>query len=166
MDVVEGVSKRCSKCGDVKLLKEFYRKEGMKDGRLNKCIECTKRDQREGTFFPERHCVYCEADISKLNWKRTTCNAPKCKARWEEEKRGRKNLYSSAWWESHKEKLKAVNRWRKGKTGGEAVKKKDGVRLCRACGDPILNGNRFFCETCFELIQGSEVRLDGGYLFC
>lgn len=38
--------KRCFKCNIVKSLDEFYRHPGMGDGRLNKCIECTRSDVR------------------------------------------------------------------------------------------------------------------------
>ena len=152
METKEEKSKRCSKCGEVKLLEEFYRCRGMKNGRQNKCIECAKRDQREGTVFPERCCVYCGADISRLNWKRTTCNSPECRERWQGELTGRKREYEAGWRERRQWKT--------------LVGKKKGVRLCRVCKDRILNGNWLFCETCYEIIQGSEVRLDEGYLFC
>jgi hypothetical protein len=39
--------KRCIKCGIEKPLDQFYAHSAMKDGRLNKCIQCTKTEVRE-----------------------------------------------------------------------------------------------------------------------
>lgn len=39
--------KRCFKCGEAKPEDAFYRHAKMADGRLGKCITCTKRDVRE-----------------------------------------------------------------------------------------------------------------------
>lgn len=38
------MKKICFKCGIEKDLSEFYKHNKMKDGRLNKCIDCTKSD--------------------------------------------------------------------------------------------------------------------------
>jgi hypothetical protein len=39
--------KTCFKCSIVKPLEDFYPHKEMKDGHLNKCVECTKRDVAE-----------------------------------------------------------------------------------------------------------------------
>lgn len=36
-------SKKCFKCGQTKLLTDFYKHAQMKDGHLNKCKDCTKK---------------------------------------------------------------------------------------------------------------------------
>ncbi len=41
------MSKKCFKCGAVKSVGSFYEHKAMKDGRLGKCIDCTKKDVEE-----------------------------------------------------------------------------------------------------------------------
>jgi hypothetical protein len=39
--------KKCFKCNEIKELSSFYKHKAMKDGHLNKCVDCTKKDVRE-----------------------------------------------------------------------------------------------------------------------
>ena len=50
--------KICYKCKKQKNLNKFYRHPGMKDGHLNKCIECAKKDAKIGNV--KRRCWHCK----------------------------------------------------------------------------------------------------------
>jgi len=41
------MEKKCFKCGVVKDIGSFYKHKQMKDGHLNKCIDCAKTDVRQ-----------------------------------------------------------------------------------------------------------------------
>ena len=45
--------KTCFKCLSKKPLADFYSHKHMKDGHLNKCKDCTKRDARDRRFDPK-----------------------------------------------------------------------------------------------------------------
>jgi len=57
--------KKCFKCNTEKSLDDFYKHSQMKDGHVNKCKECNKKDVSENYF--KRHDYYIEYDNSRID---------------------------------------------------------------------------------------------------
>lgn len=49
------MSKKCIRCGEVLPLDRFYSHPAMRDGHLNKCIECTKEDAKAHRIANPEH---------------------------------------------------------------------------------------------------------------
>lgn len=63
--------KTCFKCGESKPLSEFYDHPRMRDGKLNKCVECTKLDV----------CKHRAANLDRIHaYDRTRSSLPHRKA--------------------------------------------------------------------------------------
>lgn len=109
------MSKRCFKCGEIKPLSEFYRHPQMRDGRVNKCKPCNKRDiaihRRENPHVQERERLRYESESN--------------------EARERRNEISRQWRKDHPEAYKAHNAVNNAIRDGKIVR-----QSCRVCGDP------------------------------
>ena len=129
--------KVCKVCGEEKPDKAFALARRV-------CRACVNKQQRIRRGVPAerpiRHCAYCGADITFLQYKRIACDAPECQKKWHEEVIRRRKLPPK-----RKTKPRPISR-----------------RKCRLCGRPIDNGNRFFCAECHA---GMNI-LDGNWLYC
>lgn len=76
--------KVCFKCSIEKPLKDFYKHSQMKDGRLNKCKDCTKRDSRDAYF----------KNVTDLKWV--------IKERKRQREKSRRLGYYEKWSEEHR----------------------------------------------------------------
>ena len=52
-------TKKCFKCNKEKVLDDFYKHPETKDGRVNKCKECNKEDNRVSNGKEKRICMEC-----------------------------------------------------------------------------------------------------------
>jgi len=120
--------KVCFKCGADKPLTEFYKHSGMKDGFLNKCKECAKRDSRENRALKVGY--YREYDRDRFQ------SDPKVRERnrrYQKTEDGKVSMRRSRlrWLEENREKRAAHiilgNRIRK----GEVIK----PDVCSCCGE-------------------------------
>lgn len=70
--------KICFKCGIEKELSRFYKHSGMLDGRLGKCIECTKNDvaKRESVLKQSPEWLEKEKERGREKYHRIGCKKP------------------------------------------------------------------------------------------
>lgn len=105
--------KKCFKCNEVKSLSEFYRHSEMKDGHLNKCKMCTKKDVRLDRKNSPNARLY-----DKKRWRES------------EKRRERQAKNTKIWREKYPEKYKAHN------ILNNAIRDKKIKKMnCEICGD-------------------------------
>lgn len=102
-------TKKCIHCGEEKTLEMFYRHPQMLDGYLNKCKECTKKENKENRNMKIEY--YRQYDRER------GCTEKRKKARKEYEIKmktfnpdlfqKRKNIANQKWRNKHKDRTKA-----------------------------------------------------------
>lgn len=65
-------TKKCFKCGRILPLDDFYRHPKMKDGHLNKCIDCTKRDMYYRQIIKYQDSIWLERERERCRKKART----------------------------------------------------------------------------------------------
>lgn len=150
--------KTCFKCKTAKPLQDYYKHPQMKDGHLNKCKSCTKKDNKVSNGIHKRICSICfrkfNTTQSEINKGGGKCCSMKCRNlflkantpreekhwSWAGENVGRGGLHS--WVERHRGKPRKCEHCHKttakqydwANVSGEYKRKLDDfIRLCRAC---------------------------------
>jgi hypothetical protein len=113
------MNKQCSKCGEMKLLSEFYKHPNWKDGHFNECIPCHKRRvlDRIELLKNDPHWVQKERARCRLKQKRYRGGPQDSKAK-------------EKWRLANKVKCQAQVQARKAVKAGKIPKKTN----CEVCG--------------------------------
>lgn len=107
------MKKQCFKCGRVLDIEEFYPHKQMKDGHLNKCKDCTKKDVHERS----RKCFDKIAEYEKV--------------RSQTEKRKQlRRFYEKKYRQEHPERVAIGLRVRRAIKAGKIIRPK----CCSICG--------------------------------
>jgi hypothetical protein len=158
------MNKKCFRCKESKEINQFYKHPEMHDGRLNKCINCTKKDASVRTI--PRLCFTC--GNSFLTWpteiKRgggITCSR---KCYYERFKKIVKRDEYSPNWKGDNVGIQALHNWvnRKlgkpsccSKCGNTQAKKYEWANISRKYKRDINDWTRL-CKKCHIIYDGSK----------
>ena len=91
--------KKCFKCNKEKILSNFYKHSQMKDGYVNKCINCCKKEANKRLEIKMKDPVFCEKEKARQLEKDRRLYRKSLKPFKEPEKGIHKEI-----WKNHKEK--------------------------------------------------------------
>lgn len=80
------MSKKCFKCGEVKILTEFYKHSQMADGHVNKCKTCNKLDCKKDYYRKSEHSEWIENERERNREKYHRLNYCEKQKVWNENK--------------------------------------------------------------------------------
>lgn len=124
------MGKRCRECGKEKELKEFYAHSQMKDGHLNKCIDCVKvRVSDHRTRNLEKVHLY-DRERGRSE-KRLALNRERSRKR-----SAQYAIYKTAWAKRNRIKVNAALKARRAVQKGDIAKKS-----CEVCGAVKVQGH-------------------------
>lgn len=118
------MNKQCFKCRETKALSEFYKHQMMRDGHLNKCITCAKRDVNERERRLRQH------DPHWLSKERARCREKQARSRANGTASPTKPEYRERWVQKNGHKVRAEH------IAANALKKGRLTKpsLCQCCG--------------------------------
>jgi hypothetical protein len=141
--------KKCISCGEEKILDEYYKHSQMKDGRLNKCKDCCKQDNRKNRV--DNIDYYREYDRMR------SVNSDRVEARkqYEEDHKDQVDRTKSEWRKRNKDKSRAHR-----KVAYEIKKGSLSTRPCEICGNDRTEAHHedyskpldivWLCDTCHK----------------
>lgn len=98
--------KRCFVCLVTKPLSGFYIHKQMRDGHLNKCIECTKRYERERRIANREQLIAYD----RMRYRRDRDKVLARNLRWVREHQEKIAAYKRQWAEEHQELVREYGR--------------------------------------------------------
>jgi len=121
--------KDCFKCGATKPYTDFYTHKGMKDGFLNKCKACTKRDAKEHRSENIEYYRKYDRDRHVNDQERRRKNHANSK-KWRKENPSRHVELTKRWRVNNPEKHQAHKKVSNALRNGKLIK-----MCCQVCGD-------------------------------